>query len=65
MTQLQFDMTCKIVQNGAPALADELCGSLNNLIVDYNRMAEQLKAAQEAIEQYKEISKDENVNEAE
>ena len=51
MTQFQFDVICKLIENGAPALANELCGALNDLVVDYNRMAEQLKAAQEVIEQ--------------
>ena len=41
MTQLQFELICKIVQNGAPALAEELCGSLNDLVVDRNRLAEE------------------------
>lgn len=64
MTQLQFDMICKIIQSGAPALANELCGALNDLVVGYNRMAEQLKAAQEVIEQYNNAT-EENVKEAE
>ena len=65
MTQLQFDVICKLIENGAPALANELCGALNDLVVDYNRMAEQLKEAQEVIEQHKETAADENVKEAE
>ena len=63
MTQLQFDMICKIIQNGAPALANELCGALNDLVVDYNKMSAQLKEAQEVIEQFNSTS-EENTNEA-
>ena len=47
MTQFQFDMICKIIQNGAPAVADELCGALNNLAVGYNKMAGELQALKE------------------
>lgn len=36
MTQFQFDMICKVIEGGAPALANELCGVLNNLVQSYN-----------------------------
>lgn len=36
MTQFQFDLICKIIENGAPALANELCGAVNNLVQSYN-----------------------------
>ena len=47
MTQFQFDLICKIIESGAPALANELCAALNALIQDYNITIdenEQLKA---------------------
>jgi hypothetical protein len=47
MTQFQFDMICKIIEQGAPALADELCGSLDTLVKAYNNIVvenEQIKA---------------------
>jgi cell division protein FtsB len=47
MTQFQFDLICKLIENGAPALANELCGALNALVQTCNNtMAEneQLKA---------------------
>ena len=47
MTQFQFDMICKIIERGAPALADELCGALDSFVRDRNALAtenEQLKA---------------------
>lgn len=47
MTQFQFDLICKIIESGAPALANELCGSLNDLVIDRNNLAkenEELKA---------------------
>ena len=52
MTQFEFDVIVKLVENGAPALARELCGSLNDLVVEYNQMKQELamrnKAAAEA-----------------
>lgn len=47
MTQFQFDLICKIITNGAPALAGELCNALNTLVSGYDAIAkenEQLKA---------------------
>lgn len=41
MNQLQFEMIMKIIQNGAPALADELCNALGNLVNDRNHLAEE------------------------
>jgi hypothetical protein len=53
MTQFEFDVIVKLVENGAPALARELCGSLNDLVIEYNQMKQELamrnKAADEAI----------------
>ena len=56
MTQFQFDMICKIIQNGAPALANELCNSLNDLVVDYNKLANRIQSIRETDSE----SKDEN-----
>lgn len=44
MTQLQFEMICKIIENGAPALANELCNALNDLVVDRNNLANEVEA---------------------
>ena len=52
MTQFQFDMICKIIESGAPALANELNGSLNDLVQDYNKCIKEndvLKAQVEAL----------------
>lgn len=53
MTQFEFDVIVKLVENGAPALARELCGSLNDLVIEYNQMKQDLamrnKAAAEEI----------------
>ena len=38
MTQYQFDTIMKVIENGAPALASELCNSLNDLVNDYNAL---------------------------
>lgn len=46
MTQFQFDMICKIIEQGAPALAAELCNALDSFVRDRNALAtenEQLK----------------------
>lgn len=39
MTQFQFEVICKVLDNAVPALAPELCGALNNLVVSYNTLA--------------------------
>ena len=41
MNQTQFDLICKIIQNGAPALAEELCGALANLAREYTALTEE------------------------
>lgn len=46
MTQFQFDLICRIIDGGAPVLANELCGALNGLVRDFNAATaenEQLK----------------------
>ena len=43
MTQLQFEMICKIIETGAPALAEELCNSLNDLVVERNNLAQEVE----------------------
>lgn len=47
MTQFQFDLICKIIEQGAPVLAGELCNALNDFVQNRNALAaenEQLKA---------------------
>ena len=51
MNQTQFDLICKIVTSGAPALANELLGALEAFVKSYNEVVaenEQLKAAASA-----------------
>jgi hypothetical protein len=48
MTQFEFDVIVKLVENGAPALAHELCGSLNDLVVEYNKLRAELAACNQA-----------------
>ena len=46
MTQFQFDLICKILDQGAPVLSGELCGALNTLVLERNALVaenEQLK----------------------
>ncbi len=42
MTQLQFELICKVIESGAPALANELCDSLDALVKERNAFAEKL-----------------------
>jgi hypothetical protein len=47
MTQFQFDLICKLIENGAPALANELITALQEMVKICNATAEentQLKA---------------------
>ena len=47
MTQFQFDLICKLVETGAPALANELITALQEMVKICNATAEentQLKA---------------------
>ena len=48
MTQFQFDMICKSLQSGVPALANELCDSLNELVVDRNQLAAKVEELEKA-----------------
>lgn len=56
MTQQQFEIICKIIENGAPALANELCSALNNLVIDRNNLAKQLEEIQKSAERGEENS---------
>jgi hypothetical protein len=35
-------MICAIIQSGAPALANDLCGALGTLVVEYNTTLNEL-----------------------
>jgi hypothetical protein len=48
MTQFEFDVIVKLIENGAPALAHELCGSLNDLVVEYNQIRQELAKRNQA-----------------
>lgn len=53
MTQIDYEIICRIIQSGAPALAMELIGALQNLINDFNAVIkerDQLKSELETIE---------------
>lgn len=50
MTQSQYDVLCKVIQNGAPALANELIGAVNELI---NQLGEAVKAKEEESKEVK------------
>ena len=41
MTQFQFDLICKLIENGAPALANELINALQEMVKICNATAEE------------------------
>jgi hypothetical protein len=43
MTQFQFDVICRIIEVGAPALAVELCNALDSVVKDRNALADALE----------------------
>lgn len=43
MTQVELDIICKTIQNGVPALANDLLKSLQDFVVEYNDMKTQLE----------------------
>lgn len=47
MTQVQFDTIIKVIENGAPALANELCNSLNDLVNNYNTLRKEKEQQEE------------------
>ena len=56
MTQANYDIICKVIQNGAPALANELIGAISNLINDANALLterDELKAKVAELENVK------------
>jgi hypothetical protein len=42
MSQEQFNIICKIIQNGAPALAIELIAAIENILNDNSNLRKQL-----------------------
>ena len=47
MNQEQYNTIVKIIQSGAPALANELCSALANLVAAYNNLNEKCKCDKE------------------
>ena len=63
MTQFQFDLICKLVETGAPALANELITALQEMVKICNATAEenvQLKAQLDNLTKDCESEKSEN-----
>ena len=61
MTQFQFDLICKLIETGAPALANELITALQEMVKICNATAEentQLKAQIEELTSDCKCSKD-------
>lgn len=59
MTQYQYDTIMKLIVNGAPALANELCSSLADVVNERN----DFKAKLEKIKSDAENAKNENKEE--
>lgn len=59
MTQYQYDTIMKLIVNGAPVLANELCRSLADIVNERN----DFKAQLEKIKSDAENAKDENKEE--
>ena len=59
MNQEQYDIICKVLRSGAPALADELITSLSIVINDYQRLkkAEQDRLSDNTEVQSADVSK--------
>jgi cell shape-determining protein MreC len=53
MTQFQFDVLCKVIENGAPALANELCSAVSTLVQSYNKLAEENERLKAELEESK------------
>lgn len=51
MTQFQFDLICKILSSGAPALANELCEALDNFVQSYNTVVADNNALKAQVEE--------------
>jgi hypothetical protein len=63
MTQFQFDLICKLIETGAPALANELITALQEMVKICNATAEentQLKAQLDDLTKDCESEKPEN-----
>ena len=57
MTQVQFDTIIKVIENGAPALANELCNSLNDLVNNYNALRKEKEQQEEQQEEQESTKK--------
>jgi hypothetical protein len=62
MTQFQFDLICKIIENGAPVLANELVTTLQGMVQTCNTTAEENERLKARIE---ELTKDSESEKAE
>lgn len=50
MTQWQFSTISKLVESGAPALANELLNALNEFVNDYNKTIEENSKMKQQLE---------------
>lgn len=54
MNQFQYDCIVRVISNGAPAIAEELCGALAGLVSERNEFKRQLDEIEESKENAKE-----------
>lgn len=60
MTQYEYDTIMKIISSGAPALSNELCQAITNLVLENQRMAKELNDREQNKDQNQEQSEGEN-----
>lgn len=57
MTQWQFSTISKLVESGAPALANELLNALNEFVNDYNKTIEENSKMKQQLESFEKPQK--------
>ena len=53
MNQWQYDTICATIKKGAPALAEDLIGSLQTLLEEYHAKCKELEDTKAELESYK------------
>lgn len=58
MTQFQYDVIVKTICNGAPALADELCTSLAEVVNERNEFKKKLDLIEQPKKEANEVERE-------
>ena len=51
MSQYEYQLICHVLRNGAPAVANDLINSLNNLIAAYNTELNKAKDEKQKVDE--------------